>query len=170
LACTAVAGSRAGTGGISISPAPRLPLVVRRPDDRVRLVPLPLPVPRLPVLPLPDVPLPVFPLPDVPLPDVPLPVLPLPVPPADGTDPAPGVAGRRPAVPGPLALPGPLLEPLALPEPVVLPGPLATLGPLTSAKPQTLQYPPSMVPPQPGWAQGVPTAVMLAPVGRSGGG
>jgi len=57
-----VAGSRAGTGGISISPAPRLPRDGRddRPDlvvpDRVR------PVPLLPVL--------VLVLPDRPEPDV----------------------------------------------------------------------------------------------------
>jgi hypothetical protein len=56
LARTAEAGSRAGTGGISISPAPRLPREGRedRPDlvdpDLVRPVPV---LPRLPVLALP---------------------------------------------------------------------------------------------------------------------
>jgi hypothetical protein len=47
FARTALAGSRAGTGGISISPAPRLPLDARLPEERVRLLlllllPLPL--------------------------------------------------------------------------------------------------------------------------------
>jgi hypothetical protein len=65
LASTAVFGSRAGTGGISISPAPRLPRLdrdgreLRVLPDRDRLVPVPvlllpapLPVPLLPVLPV----------------------------------------------------------------------------------------------------------------------
>src|SRR5260221_13907850 len=39
---TALAGSRAGTGGTSITPAPRLPRDPRLPADRVRLLPLPL--------------------------------------------------------------------------------------------------------------------------------
>src|SRR5262245_11355586 len=109
-----------------MSPAPRLPLEVRRPEDRVRLVPLPLPVP-------------------------PLPVVPLIVPPVVTPAPVPVAAGRRPAVP--LALAGAL-------------GVLGELDPVTSASPHTLQYPPSIVPPQPGWEHGVLTVVMSAPAGR----
>jgi hypothetical protein len=48
LASTAPAGSRAGIGGISISPAPRLPLDALEPPDRV----LPDLVRRLPPLPV----------------------------------------------------------------------------------------------------------------------
>jgi hypothetical protein len=61
LAWTAVAGSRAGTGGISISPAPRLPREAPLPEERVRLVPLRA-LPLLPVLPVLELPLLVLPL------------------------------------------------------------------------------------------------------------
>jgi len=65
---TALAGSLAGTGGISISPAPRLPLADRPPVERLL---------RLPVLLVPVLPVLLVPVPELPVPVVPVAVLPV---------------------------------------------------------------------------------------------
>src|SRR5215472_11586891 len=123
LASTAAAGSRAGTGGISTSPAPRCPRADRLLPARMR---------RLPVRPLP-----VRPLED-----------PEPAPP-DGAEPAPptgaepGRAGGTGGRPGTEAVSG-------------------AAGAGTAASPQVSQYPPSIVPPQPGRVHVVAVVVMPA--------
>jgi hypothetical protein len=98
---TAEAGSLAGTGGMSTSPAPRWPRDDLVLPARVRRLPEPLPLP-VPVVPPPVPPEPVPPEPD-----------------AAGAD-----AGAEPAA--------------------------AAAWAGSGASPQVSQYPPSIVPPQPG--------------------
>jgi hypothetical protein len=136
---TAEAGSLAGTGGMSTSPAPRwprddlvLPARVRRLPEPLRVRPLPVPV-------------------------VPPPVPPEPVPPEpDGAE---AEAGAEPAGAAAWAGSGASPQVSQYPPSIVPPQPglvhfpvAATAAGATGsgASPQVSQYPPSIVPPQPG--------------------
>src|SRR5215469_15508645 len=147
FASTAVAGSPAGTGGISTSPAPRCPrdarLLPRRPE-------------RLPARPLP------------------LAMVPL-----SGPEPEPDVGPVAQAGPGGAgacsAGPGASPQVSQYPPSIVPPQPgrvhmagacwlgtcwLGTCWLTTGARPQVSQYPPSIVPPQPGRAHVVAMVVI----------
>ena len=138
---TADAGSLAGTGGMSTSPAPRCPRDDRMLPERVRRLPVRPVVPVRPKLPEP------------------------------AAEPVPGAAAGAGAIPQVSQYPPSIVPPhpgrLHFSGPAAAAGVAVAAGAGESgAMPQVSQYPPSIVPPQPGRVHLV--AVVVIAVAPSG--